>query len=67
MTWKTYQTSSSTRGCNMTINQFARRVAKREGLKKQVDIAQISEILRIVKAELLSAGINIYQVIKLMR
>lgn len=51
----------------MTINQFARRVAKREGLKKQVDIAQISEILRIVKAELLSAGINIYQIIKLMR
>ena len=30
----------------MNINEFARLVAKAEGKKKQVDIAQIKEMLR---------------------
>ena len=32
----------------MTINNFAKIVAKKEGKKKEVNIAQIKEILRIV-------------------
>lgn len=32
----------------VTINKFAKMVALAEGKKKQVDIAQIKEILRIV-------------------
>ena len=32
----------------MTINEFATATAINEGLKKQVDIAQIKEILRVI-------------------
>jgi hypothetical protein len=32
----------------MNINDFAKKVAETEGLKKQVNIAQIKEILKIV-------------------
>ncbi len=35
----------------MNINEFAVLVAKKEGGKKQVNIAQIKEILRIVNKE----------------
>jgi hypothetical protein len=31
----------------MTLKALALEISKREGLKKQVDIAQISEILRV--------------------
>lgn len=32
----------------MTINEFAVKVCKNEGLKKQVDIAQVKEVLKVV-------------------
>lgn len=32
----------------MSINDFARKITQHEGLKKEVDIAQVKEILRIV-------------------
>ncbi len=33
-------------------NDLAQRIAQREGLKKQVDIAQIKEVLRVTLEEL---------------
>lgn len=42
----------------LNLNKFARKIAKREGLKKQVDIAQIKEILRIVLEELARENIS---------
>lgn len=47
----------------MTIVEFNRRIAKNEGLKKQVNIAQIAEIVRIINQ--LTAGI-LYKIIQLM-
>lgn len=41
----------------MTINDFAKLIAKREGKKKQVDIAQIKEILKITR-ELLKEALD---------
>jgi len=35
-------------GGKMQVNKFSELVAKKEGLKKQVNIAQIKEILRVV-------------------
>ena len=32
----------------MTMNTLAREICKREGLKKQTDIAQVKEILRVL-------------------
>jgi len=32
----------------MNINEFAAKVAKKEGKKKQIDISQIKEILRCI-------------------
>jgi uncharacterized protein (DUF2267 family) len=32
----------------MRITDFAKKVSKQEGLKKQVNIAQIMEILRVI-------------------
>ena len=32
----------------MDLNAFAKRISKLEGKKKQVDIAQIKEILKII-------------------
>ena len=39
----------------MTIHEFSKKVAKNEALKKQVNIAQIKEILKVVNR--LLAGI----------
>jgi len=36
----------------LNLNELARKIAKKEGLKKQIDIAQIKEILRITLEEL---------------
>ena len=47
----------------MNINQFAKRVAQEEGQKKQVNIAQIKEILAVVNR--LTRGI-LYQIIRIM-
>lgn len=32
----------------MNLNQLAKEICKREGLKKQVNIAQVKEILRVI-------------------
>jgi hypothetical protein len=32
----------------MNLNQLAKEITKREGLKKQVNIAQVKEILRVI-------------------
>ena len=49
----------------MTINEFAKEITKLEGKKKEVNIAQVLEILRIIKALLLPLGVNIYKLIRL--
>ena len=51
----------------MKIATFCQKIAEKEGLKKQVDIAQISEIVRIAKALLMEGGVNIYIVMKNMK
>jgi len=45
----------------MKINDFAVMVAKHEGNKKQVNIAQISEVLKVINA--LTGGV-LYAIIK---
>jgi len=45
----------------MTINQFAILVTKAEGKKKQISIAQVSEVLRVVND--LTGGL-LYLIIK---
>ena len=32
----------------MNLNQLAKEITKHEGLKKQVDIAQVKEIIRVI-------------------
>lgn len=32
----------------MNLNQLAKEITKHEGLKKQVDIAQVKEVLRVL-------------------
>lgn len=48
----------------MTIVQFNQKIAKNEGLKKQVNIAQIAEITRVINQ--LTGGV-FYKIIQLMR
>ena len=45
----------------MNINEFCTEISKREGKKKQVDIAQISEIIKITN-DLLDG--KLYELIK---
>jgi hypothetical protein len=52
---------SPKQGERMTINNFAIRVSKQEGKKKQLSIAQISEVLKVVNALL---GGQLYKEIK---
>lgn len=47
----------------MTVSRFALEVAKLEGKKKSLSIAQISEVLKIVNK--LTGGV-LYSVIRLM-
>lgn len=47
----------------MTVNEFAKRIAKREGKKIQVNIAQIKEIL---KAENDETEGELYRIIRLL-
>lgn len=46
---------------NMNINNFAVLVAENEGLKKQISIAQIKEVLKVINALL---GGELYRLIK---
>lgn len=46
----------------MTINEFAKIVAKGEGKLKQVNIAQIKEVLRVVN--MLLGGNELYKMIR---
>jgi len=47
----------------MTVNKFAQKVCTGEGKLKQVNIAQISEVLKVINK--LTGGV-LYLVIKLM-
>jgi len=52
-------------GERMDITIFAQEIAKLEGGKEQVNIAQIGQILRIVKDLLVEkTGVDIYEVIR---
>lgn len=35
-------------GARMNLNELAKEICKREGKKKQVDIAQVKEVLRVL-------------------
>ncbi len=49
----------------MNINEFAKEVTKEEGGKKQVSIAQVKEILRIIKDLIKDyADVDIYKIIR---
>lgn len=51
----------------MKVTDFCVALSKKEGKKKQIDIAQISELLRIVQEELKArAGLDIYKIITLL-
>jgi len=43
----------------VNLNEFAQKIAEREGKKSQVNIAQIKEILRIVLIELAELPLDI--------
>jgi hypothetical protein len=47
----------------MNINDFAIKVTQHEGLKKQISIAQVKEVLKVVNK--LTCGV-LYMVIRLM-
>lgn len=48
----------------MTVNEFAVLVAKREKGRKEVSIAQIKEVLRIIREQLYKVDIDLYAFIK---
>ena len=50
-------------GNRMKINSFAIKIAKKEGGKVQVSIAQISEILKVIN--ILTKGV-LYKIIELL-
>lgn len=47
----------------MNLNQFAEKVSSKEGLKKQISIAQIKEVMSVINK--LTGGV-LYAVIKLL-
>lgn len=47
----------------MTVNQFAQKVCSNEGKLKQVNIGQVSEILKVINK--LTGGV-LYAVIKIL-
>lgn len=49
----------------MSIHEFSKKIAEAEGLKEQVNIAQIKEILSVIN-KLIPFGL-FYGVIKLLR
>jgi len=50
----------------MEVTQFASEVAKREGKKVQVNIAQIMEILKIIRTLIKPMGVDLYTLIHKM-
>jgi hypothetical protein len=49
---------------NLTsVREFSTMIAKREAKSKQVNIAQINEILRVIRILLRRGGVDIYKVI----
>ena len=47
----------------MKVTTFAKKLTELEGLKKQVNIAQMMEILRCLKKLLHPVGIDLYKLI----
>ena len=50
----------------MKVTEFAKKVTQKEGKKVQVNIAQILEILKILRKLFLPLGIDLYKLIKVM-
>ena len=50
----------------MDVNEFAVVVSKLERGKKQVNIAQIKELLKIIRRLLLALGVDLYKLIRVM-
>ena len=48
----------------MRLIDFATLICKKEGKKKQVNIAQVMEILKIIRSLLLVIGIDLYMIIR---
>ena len=48
----------------MKVIDFAVLICKKEGKKKQVNVAQVMEILKIIRSLLLVVGIDLYLIIK---
>ena len=49
----------------MDINAFAVLIAQKEALKKQINIAQIKEVLSVIRKIILnSSGVDIYSIIR---
>jgi len=48
----------------MNINQFAVLVAKKEKGRKEVSIAQIKEVLKVVREQLYCVDVDLYKWIK---
>ena len=48
----------------MNLNEFAVRVAKLEGGKKNLSIAQIKEVIKIVFGLILKEGIDIPKILR---
>lgn len=48
----------------MTVTKLALLIAKAEGKKKQVNLAQIKEILSVINKILKLYGINFYQIVR---
>ena len=48
----------------MNANELAALIAKKEGKKKQVDIAQIKEVLSIIRKIFLKLGVDLYKLAK---
>ena len=47
----------------MTLTSFAIEITRREKGKQQVNIAQVLEILKVIKGLLLPMGIDLYKII----
>ena len=48
----------------MKITTLAERVAKLEGKKVEVNIAQIKEVIRCINAVLKDEGVNFYTIVR---
>ena len=48
----------------MTINQFANIVTIKEGKKKSISVAQVKEVIKIMREMLKTTGVDLYTIIR---